>query len=60
MMTKVSVFSINVLPVVYICPPKKESTPLFPTGTVKCTYLAAQQRMLTEISESGAIAKIRI
>ena len=52
---------MNVLPDVYICSLRKNSVPLLPKGTVKCTHLAANlQRMLTEINKSDTIAKIRI
>ena len=55
---------MNVLPNAYICPFRKKSASFLPEGSVKCTLLAASiassQRMLTEIKESGAIAKTRI
>ena len=55
---------MNVLPVVYIiCSPRKKSAPIHPMGTVKIYTpgsIAYSQRMLTEISKSGAIAKVRI
>ena len=52
---------MNVLPDVYICSHRKKSAPLLPEGKVKCRYtsssIANSQRMQTEISESGTIAK---
>ena len=55
---------MNVLPNVYICPFRKKSASFLPEGSVKCTLLAASiassQRMLTEIKESGTIAKMWI
>ena len=51
--------------VVYICPLEKKSAPLLREGTLSINMytsgsIANLQRMLTEINESGTVAKIRI
>ena len=56
---------MNVLPDVYICFLKKKSAPLLPVdrGQHKiyaCGKIANSQRIVTEIDESGTVAKIRI
>ena len=55
---------MNVLPDAYICSHRKNIISLLPEGTVKSicksSSIANSQRMETEISESGTIAKIRI
>ena len=57
-LAKSLVFLMNVLPDVYICSLRKKSAPV-PEGTVKCSQLVHSklQKTLTEINESGAIAK---
>ena len=53
---------MNVLPDVYVCPLRK-SAPFLPEGGSKMhtsRSKANSQRVLTEINESAAIAKIRI
>ena len=62
-MTKGLIFLMNVLPDVHICSLRKKSAPLLPEGDIRMYTsgsIADSQRMLTEINESGAIAKIRI